>query len=78
MGELSFYLSIYLSISTYLLQVSDYSCSLVRGHSDTVMCVSVSSMDPNLLCSGGKDRSDNIFINFISIELFNLMIMIPH
>jgi len=44
-----------------LYKVSDYSCSLVRGHSDTVMCVSVSSMDPNLLCSGGKDREIRVW-----------------
>jgi len=42
-------------------KVADYSCVLVRGHKDTVMCVRKSSLDPDIVCTGGKDREIKVW-----------------
>ena len=38
-----------------------FSCSLVSGHQDTVLCLSASPLDCNVLVSGGKDREIRVW-----------------
>jgi len=42
-------------------KVPEFSCSLVAGHTDTVLCLSVSQLDKNVLASGSKDREIRIW-----------------
>ncbi|XP_023345007.1 transducin beta-like protein 3 [Eurytemora carolleeae] len=44
-----------------LYKVPEYTCTLLHGHKDTVLCLAVSTQDPTLLASGGKDREVRIW-----------------
>jgi len=45
------------SLFLRVYRVSDFSCQLVSGHTDTIMCSNTSNMDRNMIVTGGKDRS---------------------
>eukprot|EP00088_Acartia_fossae_P063260 TRINITY_DN76_c0_g2_i1.p1 TRINITY_DN76_c0_g2~~TRINITY_DN76_c0_g2_i1.p1 ORF type:complete len:663 (-),score=82.73 TRINITY_DN76_c0_g2_i1:81-1784(-) len=44
-----------------LYKVSDYSCQLIGGHSDTVLCMATSAMDRDTVVTSGKDRCVKIW-----------------